>query len=347
MIEQHHGLAMVVSYEDAGLGKSVVRVARKMVSHQGLGKVEDLCDRVLEDADTSVATSVVRRILQSNTSLHWLDQEYEWFFFEDLPRNHLVTLVSKVLSVAPRIHVNEVRSAIANDLRGMGFAPPRSVVLEFCRAACKCDVDGDNIIAKRAPLLVDVLSKGEQIAYSVLTEDGPLLHRAEFERKCMERGMNPSTFTNYLTRLPILARYGPGVYGLRGALIAPGDVERCIPPTTKRLHDHGWTANAQPWLAVELSSAALSTGVITVPSGIRRFIEGRYLLRTQDGSEVGTLVASGQAAWGLGPFFRRRGGEPGDVVMLTFDLQRHEAAVQIGTKEDVFVNTEEFESAPR
>jgi hypothetical protein len=347
MTEQHHGLSMVVRHENAGLGKSIVRVARKVVSHAGLGKVDDLCDRVQEDAGTPVATPVVRRILQSITSLHWLDQEYEWFFLEDVPRNHLVTLVTKVLSVAPRVHVSEVRSAIASDHRGMGFAPPRSVVLEFCRIACKCNVDGDDIIATHAPLLADVLSMGEQIAYSVLTEDGPLLHRAEFERKCMERGMNPSTFTNYLTQLPILVRYGPGVYGLRGAPIAPGDVERCIPPTTKRLHDHGWTANAQPWLAVELSSAALSTGVIAVPSGIQRFIAGRYLLRTQDGSEVGTLVVSGHAAWGLAPLFRRRGGEPGDVVVLTFDLQRHEAAVQIGTKEDVFINTEAFESAPR
>jgi hypothetical protein len=137
------------------------------------------------------------------------------------------------------------------------------------------------------------------------------------------------------------------VYGLRGAPIAPGDVERCIPQATRRQHDQGWTANARPWLAVELSSAALSTGVIAVPFGIRRFIAGKYLLRTQDGSEVGTLVVSGHAGWGLGPLFRRRGGEPGDVVMLTFDLQRHEAAVRIGTKEDVFTDTEAFESAPQ
>jgi hypothetical protein len=278
--------------------------------------------------------------------LRWLDEQSEWFLLDDVPRNHLVTLVMKVLSVAPRIHVNEMRAAIASDHRGMGFAPPKSVVQEFCRTACNCYIDGDNIIARHAPSTTEVLSKFEQVAYAVLADHGPLLHRSDFERKCIERGMNPSTFTNYVGKLPILARYGAGVYGLRGAPIAPGDVERCMPQAVKRLHDHGWTADAKPWLAVELSPAALSSGVIVVPSGISRFIGGRYLLRTQDGSEVGTLVISEHAGWGLGPLFRRRGGEPDDVVVLTFDLQRHEAVVRLGTKEDVFTDAAGFGAAP-
>jgi hypothetical protein len=108
----------------------------------------------------------------------------------------------------------------------------------------------------------------------------------------------------------------------------------------RRLHDYGWTADALPWLAVEISPSTLSSGTIGVPSGIQRFIEGRYVLRAQDRSEVGILVVSGSAGWGLGPFFRKRGGEPGDVVVLTFDLQRHEALVRVGTKEDAFANVE-------
>jgi hypothetical protein len=339
-IEGHHGIQTVVRHEATGLAKSIVRFSRKVVSHAGLGKVADLCDLIEEEAGTAVDSPIVRRVLQSLTSLHWLDQQSEWFFIDDLPRNHLVTLVTKVLAVAPTIHVNEMRSAIARDHRGMGFAPPKSVVLEFCRIACKCKIDGDNIVAMRAPSPAEALSKSEQLAYSVLAADGPLLHRSDFERKCIERGMNPNTFLNYVGRLPILARFGPGIYGLRGAAIAPGDVERRIPPAARRFHDHGWTPDARPWLAVELSSAALSSGVITVPSGVMRFIEGRYLLRTQDGSEVGTLVISGHSGWGLRPLFRRRGGEAGDVLVLTFDLQRHEAAVRLGTKEDVFTDLE-------
>ena len=41
--------------------------------------------------------------------------------------------------------------------------------------------------------------------------------------------------------------------------------------------------------------------------------------------------------------FLRRGGEPGDLLLVTFDLQRHEVVVRLGTKEDEF--SEVFESA--
>lgn len=345
IIETHHGIRTAVRNEDAGLAKHIIRAARKAVSHAGLGKLGDLCDQFLEETGTSMANQVVRGVLQSLPSLQWLDKQFEWYLLEDVPRNHLVTLMTKVLSVSPSVNVNEMRSAIASDYRGMGFAPPRAVIQEFGRVACNCRIEGDNIVASPPPVVTDVLSKAEQILYSVLAEEGPLLHRNDFEPKCIKRGMNPSTFENYLMKAPILARYAPGVYGLRGSTVTPGDVERCIPPSASRWHDHGWTTAAKPWLAVELSPAALSTGVIAVPSGVRHFIEGRYLLRMPDGSEVGTLVISGSVGWGLSPLFRRRGGEPGDVIILTFDLKRLEAVVRIGTKEDAFLDAEAVDSS--
>ena len=68
-----------------------------------------------------------------------------------------------------------------------------------------------------------VLSESELVAWKVLKEEGkPLLHRSSFERSCIARGMNSNTFANYVGRLYILARYGPGVYGLRGANVVPG-----------------------------------------------------------------------------------------------------------------------------
>jgi hypothetical protein len=126
--------------------------------------------------------------------------------------------VTKLLSVAPRIHVGEMRAALANDHRVKGFAAPKSVVLEFCCSACNCDLNGDYLVANRAPSAAEVLSEAEQLAYSILLNDGPFLDRGDFERKCVERGMNRNTFAAYVRRLPILARCGHGVYGLRGSL---------------------------------------------------------------------------------------------------------------------------------
>jgi hypothetical protein len=342
-IEKHQGVRTVVRHEDAGLTKSIIQLARRVVSHAGVGKVADLCDRLSEQTGTTIEGALTERVLGSLDSLRWLDEEHEWFFLDDVARNHLRTIVTKVLSVAPHIHMSEMRAAIASDYRGVGFAPPKPVVLEFCKTTCNCDVDGESITARHVISPNEVLAPMEQVAYAVLRDHGPLLHRSDFERKCIEAGMNASTFANYVGRLPILARYGSGVYGLRGAPIKPGDVERVVPQVVTRLRDHGWTAEAKPWLAVELAPAAMSTGIISVPSAISRFVQGKHLLLTEDGTGVGTLVISKYAGWGLGPLFRRRGGEPGDVLALTFDLQRHEARARFGTREDVLADLNEAE----
>jgi hypothetical protein len=339
-IEEHLGIRTAIHHEDVGLSKSILQLTKRVISHAGLGKVGDIHDLLQKQHSSSFDSSVVEGALQSLASVHWLDERKEWFFLDDLPRNHLITIVRKILGIAPRIHVNEMRAAISGDFRGMGFAPPKAVVLEFCKVACNCTIEGDTIIAVAQPSLPEVLSKLEQTVYDVLTEHGPLLHRTQFERRCKEKGMNPNTFANYVAKLPILARYGQGVYGLRGATVTPGDVERCIPPATKRLNDHGWTEHARPWIAVELSDASVSSGIIHIPTGFERFVAGRFLLKTQDGSEVGNLVVSRNACWGLRPLFMKKGGEPGDVVVLTFDLKRREANVRVGTKEDEFATEE-------
>jgi hypothetical protein len=227
-IEDYRGIRTVACHEDAGLARSIIRLARRSISHAGLSKVADLCNKIQEEGGPVIGSPIVKRVLQSLTSLRWLDEEFEWFHLDDVRRNHLVTLVTKVLSVAPRIHVSEMHAAIAGDYRGMGFAPPKSVVSEFCCAVCNCSLDGNYLIASRAPSVTEALSKGEQLAYSVLVDDGPLLRRSDFERKCIERGMHLGTFRNYLRSLPILACYGPEVYGLRGVPNVSGDVERSL-----------------------------------------------------------------------------------------------------------------------
>jgi hypothetical protein len=96
---------------------------------------------------------------------------------------------------------------------------------------------------------------------------------------------------------------------------------------------------AQPWVAIEVSSSALTTGIIHIPAGMREFIMGRYALRTDDNEEIGSLVVSERAAWGLSPFFRRRGGEVGDVLVCTFDLRQRQVIARVGSKESVLPET--------
>lgn len=155
----------------------------------------------------------------------------------------------------------------------------------------------------------------------------------EFEQQCLDFGMNRSTFYVYLDYSPVIARYAPGVYGLRSATVSPGLVASLVSrrPRGKVLRDYGWTPDGRVWLGYELSKAMISSGVFTVPKGMKPFLEGEFVLKAADRARIGALVCKGaSAAWGLGPFFRRRGGEPGDHLALVFDLKAREVTVSVG-----------------
>jgi hypothetical protein len=60
------------------------------------------------------------------------------------------------------------------------------------------------------------------------------------------------------------------------------------------------------------------------------FLQGEFVLRDEGGSRVGTIVSKKSQAWGLGPFFRRRGGEVGDFLLLVFNLEARDAQLAVG-----------------
>lgn len=45
---------------------------------------------------------------------------------------------------------------------------------------------------------------------------------------------------------------------------------------------------------------------------------------------MGRLVVKDSQAWGLGPLFRRRGGDPGDSLRIEFDLKTKVAVAELG-----------------
>jgi len=99
----------------------------------------------------------------------------------------------------------------------------------------------------------------------------------------------------------------------------------------KVLADYGWTPEGQIWLAYRLSEATILTGVVSVPAAMRDFVAGEFALKSQDGEGMGILVAKESTAWGLGPFFSRRGGEAGDYLLISLDLKMREANLCLGT----------------
>ena len=329
VIEQSPGVRLLLARsEEKGLARLISMHARRAVSKYGLANLVDLKEELADITRSFGNEKLISSVVRAMDSYEDLGQG--WFWLQGRSRNHMLTVVRKIFAVAPRIHVSEMRAAIANDPRGMGFAPPKEVVTRFCQTAVKCVLDDDFLVIPKPDDPRKVLSEVEHVIFDVCLAHGPLLRRGDLERLCTERGVNRITLGIYLTRHAILAKYSIGIYGLRGATFSPGDLERLSLHRQSRYSDHGWTEHAHPWAAVELSASALSSGAVQLPATLRQQLRGRYALRTEDGLTVGQLVVSDRATWGLGPLFRRRGGEPGDILLLTFDLRRREVTARLG-----------------
>ena len=314
----------------------VASEARRLTAHWGASTVDILLTQLGESEVTDPA--VLRLQLEAVPNFHWLDDEKEWFWVKGTARNRLLNQVEKIMSVAGSIDISELREGAGRHYRMEGFRPPREVLAQLCEQSGLYLRDGDTII--EGPELAsweDVLqSTNERRIAEVLFEFGPVMRRDDLERIAVdERGLNRSSFYVYLGHSPIIERYGPGVYGLRGARVTAGEVNALIPPRvrTKRLIDHSWTADGQVWIAFKLSFPAIQSGVLTVPAPLQRLISGSYLLFTEQDRPIGTLVVKGNRMWGVGPFYRRWGVEEGDYLVVTIDIDRGRATVEVGGEE--------------
>ena len=98
------------------------------------------------------------------------------------------------------------------------------------------------------------------------------------------------------------------------------------------LHNHGRTPDGKVWLSYRLSKAASTYAVITIPAALKKVVRGRFKLIDSDGEQIGTLATKDGRAWGLGAFMRQRGARVGDYVVLTLDLKKRTAAVELGAE---------------
>jgi len=326
-IEALHGRRIVVPATRSHLLEQIHQTARATVRHWGVSNVEDLA------AATNTSSAVVRQLLPFVPTFKWLDESSGWFWIADVRRNSLLTSIRKILAVSSVIDVGELRAGVGRPHRRKGFAPPRRVLLEVCRQLAWCRVDGNMVAATQSQNPDQVLSDSERIMFNILKSDEPVLQRSEFERLCLAAGINRHSFWAFLSYCPIITRYAPEVYGLRGADVPVGLVERLIPQhrsKSKLLVDYGWTKDHNLRVVYRISAGILSKGVVSVPAALKSFLQGKFALMTADNSPAGTLVAKNNQAWGLGPFFRRRGGEAGDYLSIVFDLSKRLAVAQIG-----------------
>jgi hypothetical protein len=311
----------------------VQTVARRLTEHWGTTTVAELTS-VLAEKGAALDEDVVRRSLAMIDDVRFLDDEHNWFWISGSKRNRLLNYVQKIMSVAGTIGLSELRDGVGRSHRMRGFRPPRDVLARLCADTGLYKVEDDRVLGTaELPDWHDVLSGNEQLLAEALFEHGPVMRRADLEELVVrDGGMSRASFYIYLTYLPILQRYAPGVYGLRGASISAAEVSALIPPVvrSKVLSDHGWTKDRRPWIVYRLSPASVTTGVLSAPAVLAPVLHGEFSLVTEDKTPIGTLVIEETRMWGVSPFYRRRGVEAGDHLLLVLDLERRVAQIDVG-----------------
>lgn len=348
----------VHAHEGDDLAAQILSQARRQVSRWGVATLEDIAASVnekraekaspdLEGAgeatsdmmnqpapDAVVDAALVERILSAQSDFVLLDASTGWFWLASVTRNGLVSQIEKVLAVAPRVRIADLRAGASRHHRRRGFAPPQRVLLELCRRLPGLGVEGDEVFVQKARKLDWALSPMEQLMADALRAHGPVMTRAELERHCSAAGIPRGTFYTYLRYSPIIEIHARSVYGLRGAPVEPGFIESLEPEWTRRrtrvLTDYGWTTDGKAWLGYTLSEGILNNGVCSVPGAMRRYLQGEYTLWTADNSYIGKWTCGDYQAWGVGPFLRRRGGEPGDILLLVIDITARKVVAELG-----------------
>jgi hypothetical protein len=333
-IDMAHGL---VSSRPLAVTPTQIRsMARRLVTHWGATTVDEVCAQLGEEEPVAVPPNLVKLVLESHEAFRWLDEQRGWFWLRDTSRNRLLNQVEKIMAVAGSLPITDLRDGVGRFYRMKGFRPPREVLARLCQDSDRYERRDDWIVGKPGlPDWKDILGKCEATLVDVLFEFGPVMRRDDLEEIVVdERGLNRSSFYVYLGYSPVIARYAPGVYGLRGAQVTAAEVDVMIPSRarTQVLQDHGWTSKHELWIAYRISAAAERSGVLAVPKAVKGVAQGSFELTTEDGRAIGTLVIE-ENMWGLSPFYRRYGIEEGDYVVLVLDLRLRTATAFAGAQE--------------
>ena len=183
----------------------------------------------------------------------------------------------------------------------------------------------------------------------LLKEHGPVMERSTFEEHCITAGMNRFSFNAVVMCSPVITQMGRSVYGLLGVkvdrkLVESLAVRKAHDPPRRVLQGFGQTDDGRVYLAYELSKAAISGGVITVPAALKDRVRGKFTIQMPDGQEAGTLVSKNGCAWGLGPVLRGRHAVPGDRLLIVFDTSDGVAEIRIGNEGVLEPVADEFET---
>jgi len=315
---------------------AIVDLARKETYFHGLSTAAGIGQMISERFPGCAGPELVTQTLQLVEGFSWLDEASGWFRLLPISKHGLPKAIDKILAVAGKVTVSQMREAMSRNRRLWKVPPPENVLLEFCRQTAGVRIEGDRIISDPPRDWTKSLTGVEAKLVAVLKRHGPVMERGTMEDLCVAGGMNRFSFHAFVSWSPVIVQLGHSVYGLLGAEVSQRQVDELMAVRRAKrlahrvLDSHGRTEDGKVWLSYRLSKAASTYAVITVPAALKKVVRGRFSLLSPEGEKIGTLATKDGRAWGLGAFLRERGARIGDHIVLTLDLERRTATVSMG-----------------
>lgn len=329
---------LAVRPHQMGAAVAIIDLAKKETYFHGLATVKKIEKTVSQRFPGCVGPELATEALRLIDGFSWLDERTGWFRLLPISKHGLPKAIDKILAVAGEVMISEMRKAMSRNRRLWKEPPPQNVLLEFCRQTEGVRVEGEKIIADPPRDWRKSLTGVEAQLVRVLTKHGPVMERGAMEDLCVAGGMNRFSFHAFVSWSPVIAQYGHSVYGLLGAEVSRQQVDALIAERREKrlahrvLDDHGTTGDGRIWLSYRLSKAASTYAVITVPAALKKTVRGRFKLLDAEGQQIGTLATKDGRAWGLGAFMREHGAQVGDYVVVTLDLKKRTATVELGVE---------------
>lgn len=321
------------------LGRVAVE-ARRRISRRGVARVPEMASWLASSWGQPVNEGVVRTVIEAIPGVVWLDDSRDWFTVAGLPRNRLLNIMRKILTVAGTIEVRSLREGIQRQFHMRGFAPPTRILERLVDELPWCTRVGQSISKRSEGAARDALtSLTEQALVRVLRQHGPVMSGHELVTQAMREGAGDVAVNAALCYSPILQRVAFGVYALRGEKLDSGVVARAIEAAssqTRRLIDFGWSRNRTLWLAMRLSRSTVRTGIFGIPAGLRRQLKDAYVCGTKSEPTAESLRCNKSQAWGLRKLILQAGARPDDLILLEFDNRAETVEVSFGTDSRVW-----------
>ncbi len=196
----------------------ILSEAKRAIERDGLARIQDVATSVSDLTGRDGFSTLTEDFLTALDDFSWLDQKGGWFWFPGKRRNRLRQRIEKILAVAGRIELTELRAGIARDGNQENNALPTDVLRQFCEQLPDCAVvPGSNDVRDMGARNIQrFLSISEQRLLHIFDEFGPVLEKAEIVSRATRAGVKRPSVEALIAKSPILLRLDTGVYGLIG-----------------------------------------------------------------------------------------------------------------------------------